>query len=123
MRITLNGVAAICLSVAVCVACSKKVEKAETAPAKPAGVQVTAVGCPEVGPAPNCLSIKANGKSYDLAGANPPVDVTKGVGVSIRAMAGEASTPCGIILTDVKVEYLGLQCGPPPAPPAAAPAT
>ncbi len=76
------------------------------------------MGCPSVGPTPNCLTIAANGKVYDLAGAG--VDTTKNVGISLTARAAGETTPCGLKLTETKVDYLGLSCGA-PAPAAKTP--
>jgi len=121
MRITSGSVAAIAFSIAVCVSCSKKQEEAK-APPKPVGETVTAIGCPAAGPAPNCLTIKSKGKVYDLASISPPVDMSKGVGISFRGHAGTETTACGIKLIDGKFDYLGIQCAAPapaaPAPPA-----
>jgi hypothetical protein len=53
----------------------------------------------------------ANGKAYDLAAASPAVDVSRNVGISVMGHAVGEVSACGVKLTNVKVEYLGLSCG------------
>lgn len=117
MRLGLGSGAAIILSIALCGACSGKGGGQAQASSAPAGEKITAVGCPVAGPTAGCLTIMANGKAYDLASANPAVDMSKNVGISVTGHAAGAVSSCGIKLTDVKVDYLGLSCGasPPPA--------
>lgn len=118
MRISLGSASAIALAMALG-ACSGQGGGQAQASAAPQGEKVTAVGCPTAGPTPQCLTIAANGKTYDLAGAG--VDTSKGVGISVSAMSVGEVTPCGIKLTDAKVEYLGLSCEMSPDPHAPAP--
>jgi hypothetical protein len=94
-------------------ACSGQGSGQAQASSAPQGEQITAVGCPTAGPTPQCLTISANGKTYDLAGAG--VDTSKNVGISLTATAVGEVTPCGVKLTNAKVEYLGLSCGMAPA--------
>lgn len=113
MRVPLGSVSAIVLAVALCGACSEKGAGQAQASAAPQGEKITAVGCPVVGPATGCLTIMANGKAYDLAAASPAVDISRNVGVSVTGRSvGEASA-CGVKLTDVKIDYLGITCGAP----------
>ena len=119
MRITFTSVAAIACLVAVCASCSKPKNEVQVA-AAPQGELVTAVGCPEAGPQPGCVTIKVKDKVYDLATASPAVDLSKGVGISMRGHVATETTACGLKLTDASVEYLGIQCAPPaPTPPPA----
>lgn len=75
---------------------------AETAAAEP----VTAVGCPKA-PQPGCLTLVADGKTYDVTAAG--VDAARGVAVSVTGTPGPAGA-CGPTLTQARVEYTGLQC-------------
>lgn len=113
MRISLGSASAIVVAMALG-ACSGQGSGQAQASAAPQGEKVTAVGCPTVGPTPQCLTIATNGKTYDLAGAG--VDTTKGVGISVSAMTSGAKTACGIKITEAKVEYLGLSCEMAPDP-------
>jgi hypothetical protein len=114
MRVNLGSASAVALAIALCGACSGQGGGQAQASSAPAGEEVTAVGCPTVGPTPQCLTIAANGKVYDLAGAG--VDTSKNVGISVSARAVGEVTPCGIKLTSAKVDYLGLSCGMAPDP-------
>ena len=67
MRVTLGSVAAVALLTVALSGCgSGETAGQAQASAEPAGELVTAVGCPTTGPEPNCLTIMANGKAYDL---------------------------------------------------------
>lgn len=121
MRTTFGSVAAIAFSIAVCAGCNSSKTDAEAGPPAPKLERITAVGCPEAGPAPNCLIIKSKGKAYDLATANPAVDMSRGVGISLTGHASTETTDCGIKLADMTYDYLGIQCAAPapePTPPA-----
>lgn len=114
MRVTFGSASAVVLAIALCGACSGQGGGQAQASAAPQGEEVTAIGCPTAGPTPECVTIAANGKVYDLAGAG--VDMSRGVGISVSARAAGEVTPCGVKLTDAKVEYLGLSCGMAPDP-------
>jgi hypothetical protein len=114
MRVTLGSIASAALLAVACAGCSGSETAGQAqASAEPAGELVTAVGCPTAGPQPDCLTIMANGKAYDLTGAG--VDVSRGVGISVTGRASGAAGTCGIKLAETEVSYLGLKCGPPPA--------
>ena len=113
MRVTLGSASAIVLAMALCTACSEKGAGQAQASAAPQTEKITAVGCPVAGPASGCLTIMANGKAYDLAGASPAVDMSRNVGISVTGHSAGEKSACGIKLTDVKVDYLGLGCGAP----------
>lgn len=118
MRVKLGSVATVALMTVALASCgSGETAGQAQASAEPAGELVTAVGCPTTGPEPNCLTIVANGKSYDLTSAG--VDTTRGVGVSVTGRAAGEAGACGIKLAETKVNYLGLKCGPPAAAPPA----
>lgn len=116
MRVTLGSIAALAFAAVACAGCGEGAANTAQAASAPQGEQVTAVGCPTQA-TPACLTIQAKGKVYDISGA---VDASKGVGVSLTGMSAGEATACGVKLTDIKVEYLGLQCGAPApaAPPA-----
>ena len=113
MRVRLGSASAIVLAIALCGACSEKGAGQAQASAAPQTEKITAVGCPVAGPASGCLTIMANGKAYDLAGASPAVDMSRNVGISVTGHSAGEKSACGIKLTDVKVDYLGLGCGAP----------
>ena len=113
MRVTLGSASAVVLAITLCGACSGKGAGEAQASAAPQGEKITAVGCPVAGPATGCLTIMANGKAYDLAGASPAVDMSRNVGISVTGHSAGEVTACGVKLTDVKVDYLGLACGAP----------
>ena len=113
MRVTLGSASAIVLAIALCGACSEKGAGQAQASAAPQTEKITAVGCPVAGPASGCLTIMANGKAYDLAGASPAVDMSRNVGVSVTGRSAGETSACGVKLTDVKVDYLGIACGAP----------
>ena len=113
MHVTLGSASAIVLAIALCGACSEKGAGQAQASAAPQTEKITAVGCPVAGPASGCLTIMANGKAYDLAGASPAVDMSRNVGISVTGHSAGEKSACGIKLTDVKVDYLGLGCGAP----------
>ena len=114
MRVTLGSVAAAALAIAACAGCSQGTSTAQASGGEAQGQAVTAVGCPMT-PTPGCVTIAANGKTYDVSDAG--IDLSRGVGVSLKGQAAGEVTACGPKLTEVKVDYLGLQCGA-PAPPA-----
>ncbi|WP_133254333.1 hypothetical protein [Phenylobacterium deserti] len=93
--------------------CGDGASKAQASGGESQGEAITAVGCPAQ-TTPQCVTIMAGGKAYDITEAG--VDLSRGVGVSLRGMAAGEVTPCGPKLTNVKVEYQTLKCGPPPAP-------
>jgi hypothetical protein len=85
--------------------CDGGVSGAKAAPAA-AVEMVTAVGCPK-SPKPECVTLVADGKTYDVTAAG--VDVSRGVAVSVSGMPG-APGACGVTLTQAQVQYTGLQC-------------
>lgn len=91
----------------------KTTSTAEAAGGEAQGQVVVATGCP-VQPKPGCTTISAQGKMYDISSAG--VDLSKGVGVQLSGRAAGEVTACGPKLTDVKVDYLTLQCAAPAAP-------
>lgn len=80
------------------------------------GEKVVAIGCPKA-PQANCVTIVAKGKAYDVTHAG--IDLGRGVAVAVTGRSAGEVTPCGPKLTDVKVEYQGIQCAAPAPPPAA----
>ncbi len=105
MRILLGGAALFALGVTLAGCGDSGVsgaKAAEVATAEP----ITAVGCPKA-PQPSCLTLVADGKTYDVTAAG--VDMTKGVAVSVTGTPGPAGA-CGPTLTQARVEYTGLQC-------------
>ncbi len=108
MRVSLGSVSAIVLAVALCGACSEK--GAAQASAAPQVQKITAVGCPVAAPTTGCLTITADGQTYDLAGATPAVDMSRKVGVSVTGRPEGGTSACGVKLTDIQVDYLGITC-------------
>jgi hypothetical protein len=108
MRVTLGRAAILAMAIAGCVSCSKGASTAQAAGGEAQGETITAVGCP-ISPKPGCMTIAAEGKAYDITSAG--VDLSRGVGVSLTGQAAGEVTACGSKLTDVKVDYLTLQCG------------
>ena len=87
---------------------------AQASGGEPQGEKVVAVGCPKT-PQPGCVTVTAGGKTYDVSSAG--IDLARGVAVSVTGRAAGEVTACGPKLTDVQVEYQGLQCAAPaPAP-------
>jgi hypothetical protein len=76
------------------------------------GEKVVAIGCPKA-PQPDCVTVTSGGKVYDVTGAG--IDISRGVAVSVTGRAAGEVTACGPKLTDVQVEYQGLQCAAPAA--------
>lgn len=110
MRVSLGSVSAIVLAVALCGACSEKGAGQAQASA-PAQVQkIAAVGCPVAAPTTGCLTITADGQTYDLAGATPAIDMSRKVGVSVTGRPVGGTSACGVKLTDIQVDYLGISC-------------
>lgn len=67
---------------------------------------VTATGCPKA-PKPDCVTVTADGKTWDVTGAG--VDLSKGVAVNVTGTpAGPGA--CGTKLAQAQVDYTGLQC-------------
>lgn len=110
MRVPLGSVSAIVLAIALCGACSEKAGGQAQASAAPQIAKITAVGCPVADPATGCLTIAADGKAYDLAGATPAVDMSRKVGVSVTGRPVGGASACGVKLTEVQVDYLGISC-------------
>jgi len=106
MRIVVAGAALAVLGVSLAGCGDGGVSGAKAAEAAPAAEAVTAVGCPKA-PKPNCLTLSANGVTYDVTAAG--IDVSKGVAVSVTGSPGAAGA-CGPTLTQAQVEYTGLQC-------------
>lgn len=113
MRVTLGTAASIALAVVALAGCGDTGPSQAQASGQERGETVTAVGCPEVGAQPSCLVMKKGDKVYDVTDAG--IDMAKGVGVSVMGSAAGEVTACGTKLTDVKVDYMGIQCALPPA--------
>ena len=106
MRILLGGAALFALGLSLAGCGDSGVSGAKAAEAAPAADPVTAVGCPK-SPKPECLTLVADGKTYDVTAAR--IDVSRGVAVSVTGTPG-APGACGPSLTQAQVEYTGLQC-------------
>jgi len=105
MRIFIGGAAAVILGLA-CGACDSGVSKAKASDVAQAA-PITAVGCPKT-PQPACVTVTADGKTWDVTAAG--VDVKRGVAVSVTGTPGPAGA-CGPTLTGAHVDYSGLACG------------
>jgi hypothetical protein len=70
---------------------------------------VTAIGCPKA-PKPDCVTVTADGKTWDVTAAG--IDMSKGVAVQVTGVAGPAGA-CGAKLANPQVQYTGLQCKAP----------
>jgi len=69
-------------------------------------VTVVATGCAKA-PKPDCVTLTADGKTWDVTGAG--VDLKRGVAVNVTGTpAGQGA--CGPKLAQAQVEYTGLQC-------------
>lgn len=56
-----------------------------------------------------CMTIKgAGGVLYDVSGAG--IDVARGKGVMLTGRDRGETTACGKVLSDVKFDYLSIQC-------------
>lgn len=76
------------------------------------GANVTASGCVRPVESTNCLVVKGRGGGYyDISGASPAPDLSKGVAISLQGKDYGKNTQCGRELKDVKWSYLGIQCG------------
>jgi hypothetical protein len=113
MRVNLGSIAAAALAIVACAGCGQATSTAQASGGEAQGLVITAVGCPMT-PTPGCTTIAANGKTFDVSHAG--IDLSRGVGISLTGRAAGEVTACGPKLTDVKVDYLGLQCGVPAAP-------
>jgi hypothetical protein len=105
MRILLGGAALFALGVSLAGCGDSGVSGARAAEAA-AAEPLTAVGCPKT-PQPSCVTVVADGKTYDVTAAG--IDMSKGVAVSVTGVPGPAGA-CGPTLTQARVEYTGLQC-------------
>jgi hypothetical protein len=112
MRVTIATVAAIA-ALGALGGCGGKATSSAQAASATEGEAIGAVGCPAQ-PKPECVTIAAGGKTYDITEAK--IDMSKGVGVSLTGTAKGEVGACGPKLTDVKVDYLSLQCAAPAAP-------
>jgi hypothetical protein len=114
MRVTLGSAAALLLAATALGGCGEKAtSSAQASGGEAQGEAIAAVGCP-VQPKAGCVTIASGGKTYDITDAK--VDLSKGVGISLTGTAKGAMGACGPKLENVKVDYLGLQCGAPAAP-------
>ena len=114
MRVILVSSAAAALAMALAGCGGSGTSTAQASGGDAQGQVVIAAGCP-VQPKAGCTTIAAQGKMYDISSAG--VDLSKGVGVQLSGRAAGEVTACGPKLTDVKVDYLELQCAAPaPAP-------
>ena len=84
------------------------------------GKSVTASGCVRPVESTSCQVVRGPGGGYyDISGATPAPDPTKGVAISLQGRDQGENTQCGRKLTDVKWSYLNIQCAaltPAPAP-------
>jgi hypothetical protein len=86
------------------------------------GKAVTASGCVRPVESTSCIVVRGPGGGYyDISGASPAPDPSKGVAVSLQGRDMGKNTECGRQLADVKWSYLNIQCAA-LAPAAAAPA-
>jgi hypothetical protein len=86
------------------------------------GKSVTASGCVRPVESTSCIVVRGPGGGYyDISGAAPAPDPTKGVAISLQGRDLGENTQCGRKLADVKWSYLNIQCAA--LTPAAAPAT
>lgn len=107
MRIGLGLAGLLACSALGLAACGDSgVSTAEAADAAGSSTTVTAIGCPKT-PKPECVTVTADGKTWDVTAAG--VDVNRGVAVSVSGMPGPAGA-CGPTLDQPQVEYTGLQC-------------
>ena len=84
------------------------------------GKAVTASGCVRPVESTSCLVVRGPGGGYyDISGAAPAPDPTKGVAISLQGRDLGENTQCGRKLADVKWSYLNIQCAA--LTPAAAP--
>jgi len=67
---------------------------------------VTAIGCPKA-PKPDCVTVTADGRTWDVTGAG--VDLNRGVAVSVTGTPAGAGA-CGAKLAQAQVDYTGLRC-------------
>lgn len=115
MRRVLGSGVAVAVAAIALGSCGDAGTRQTATAAEPEGELVTAVGCASAGQAPGCVTIKANGKVYDISSASPAVDPSKGVTVSLRGRADGSSTACGAKLADIRYDYLSFQCAAPAA--------
>jgi len=113
MRVQLGSGAAVALAMALAGCGERTTSTAQASGGEAAGQAIAAVGCP-MQPKPDCVTIAAGGKTYDITGTG--VDTSRGVGVSLTGQAKGEVGACGPKLANVKVDYLELQCGAPAAP-------
>jgi hypothetical protein len=108
MRVTPTLGAALAAATLGLAACSGGggVSSAQAADTPSADAMVTAVGCPKT-PKPNCVTVTADGKTWDVTAAG--VDLSRGVAVSVTG-APSAMSDCGKVLAQPQVDYTGLQC-------------
>ena len=75
------------------------------------GKAVTASGCVRPVESTSCIVVRGPGGGYyDISGASPAPDPSKGVAVSLQGRDMGKNTECGRQLTDVKWSYLNIQC-------------
>jgi hypothetical protein len=95
-------------------------QKAQTQRVALEGKQVTASGCVRPVESTSCIVVRGPGGGYyDISGAAPAPDPTKGVAISLQGRDLGENTQCGRKLADVKWSYLNIQCAaltPAPAP-------
>ena len=84
------------------------------------GKAVTASGCVRPVESTSCQVVRGPGGGYyDISGASPAPDPSKGVAISLQGRDQGENTQCGRKLADVKWSYLNIQCAaltPAPAP-------
>lgn len=74
-----------------------------------AGEVANASGCVKVETDKACTTLKgAGGVLYDVSSAG--IDASRGKGVMLTGRDKGESSPCGKVLSDVKFDYLSIQC-------------
>jgi hypothetical protein len=109
MRTILAGAALAAASIALAACGDSGVSSAKADTTAQADATVTAIGCPKT-PKPDCVTVTADGKTWDVTGAG--VDLKKGVAVSVTGVPAGAGA-CGTKLTGASVDYTGLRCAAP----------
>lgn len=107
MRTSLGVCAAFAVGALGLAGCGDNgVSSAKASDAAQSDVTVVATGCPKM-PKPDCVTLTADGKTWDVTGAG--VDLKRGVAVNVTGTpAGQGA--CGPKLAQAQVEYTGLQC-------------
>lgn len=85
-----------------------------SAVAQPAvGTQVSISGCPYKGVETGCIMIDSeDGQTYNISGAEPPIDLSQKLGVSLTGTVSDKVSICiqGIVLDDIEYETTKQVC-------------